>query len=90
MRFFSGVVFAILVLSGLSAGLAAQSPATDNADVAAPPQADVGEPEDSAERPVDSKPQETTPIDDTEQSPYDYEASEEISEDRSVSFPVDI
>lgn len=26
----------------------------------------------------------------TESSPYEYEASEQISEDRSVSFPVDI
>ena len=26
----------------------------------------------------------------TESSPYDYESTEQISEDRSVSFPVDI
>ena len=44
---------------------------------------------DSAEQAEDTPaPDEATTDDDG--SPFDYQASEQISEDRSVSFPVDI
>jgi len=45
----------------------------------------------TAERP-EPTPRTATPVPDPidETSPFDYQASEEISQDRSVSFPVDI
>lgn len=67
----------LLFLSMLAvlAGARAQEPEEPN-QPADPPAADAD---------GDSEPQRTR-----EDSPFDYEASEQISEDLSVSFPVDI
>ena len=41
-------------------------------------------------RPPDGRPTEGRPPPTTDDSPFDYRSSEKISEDLSVSFPVDI
>ena len=51
--------------------------------------------EQPAEQPAKNAPQRpplntSTPPSDNDESPFDYKSSEEISEDLSVSFPVDI
>jgi hypothetical protein len=54
---------------------------------------EVPEPKTStkeSEAPKKAAPENTTPTPDSNDSPFDYEASEEISQDLSVSFPVDI
>jgi len=53
----------------------------------------LAQPASTGEKPEeDSARQDTTPEPEPpeENDPFDYEASEEISEDLSVSFPVDI
>ena len=87
MRFASILVTSIFLLSGFAAELEAQSPTSG--DVA-------GEPAPNSSRDERAEP-EKKPASSAdagskkkEQSPYDYQSSEEISEDRSVSFPVDI
>jgi len=47
-------------------------------------------PPTQASKPEKATPPETPPAGKREQSPFDYSASEEISEDLPVSFPVDI
>ena len=75
----------LLALLLTAAGVAAQPPEKpeqppDSAPTAeARPRADV--PEEPVQAPEAAAPGE---------SPFDYEASEQISEDLSVSFPVDI
>jgi hypothetical protein len=54
---------------------------------------EVPEPETSTnepETPDRAAPENITPTPDSNDSPFDYEASEEISQDLSVSYPVDI
>ena len=43
-----------------------------------------------SEAPKKTAPEKITPAPASNDSPFDYEASEEISQDLSVSFPVDI
>ncbi len=73
----------VVVLGGSSGGAWSQEPLdpdTDSNTEAAATQAPV-----QGDRPDQPG---TDPID--EKSPFDYQASEEISQDLSVSFPVDI
>ena len=56
-------------------------PPEDEVATAPEPQAEPA-PEPAAPKPEPSR--------EGEDSPYDYQASEQISEDKSVSFPVDI
>ena len=54
---------------------------------------EVPEPETStkeSETANKAAPENITPTPDSNDSPFDYEASEEISQDLSVSYPVDI
>jgi hypothetical protein len=60
--------------------------AQDAAGNAAQPKTDTKE----SEAPQKTAPEKTTPTPASNGSPFDYEASEEISQDLSVSFPVDI
>ena len=60
------------------AALLAQPAATE-------PEEDVAA---AADEPADANT--PAPAENSDESPYDYEASEQISEDLSVSFPVDI
>lgn len=76
-----GGLLALLLLTGPITGWAqSEGAATDQ-----PPPADQSEPEKK-------EPPPTTAESDVEKSnsPFDYQSSEEISEDLSVSFPVDI
>ncbi len=66
-----------LALLGTPATIAQEAANEDSGDAAA---AAGAEPAPSAPEPPPER----------EDSPFDYEASEEISEDLSVSFPVDI
>ena len=83
------ITIAVALLATLStAGMAtrAQQPgaSTTTAASSAPT---VEEPND-ATTPATGSPE--NPVSDANGSPYDYQSSEEISEDLSVSFPVDI
>jgi len=71
----------ILPLVVASASLCAQPAPTEATE--APPPAQASQPEKAT-------PPETPPAAKREESPFDYSASEEISEDLPVSFPVDI
>jgi len=69
-------LFAVIVLS-MSVSLFAQEPDTEP------------ESSDSVETPTQPAEAQPTPPP-SRDDPFDYESSEEISEDLSVSFPVDI
>ena len=56
--------------------------AQEDTDDAAPAPEEETAPAEASEQ--------TTPPPRSDESPFDYEASEQISEDLSVSFPVDI
>lgn len=60
--------------------------AQDAAEEAAQPKTNTKE----SEAPQKIAPGKITPAPTNNDSPFDYEASEEISQDLSVSFPVDI
>jgi hypothetical protein len=71
-------MFSLLAGSALSLTASAQSQPEEEVTEDTPPV-------------VQQKPPEPAPTrEPNEDSPYDYRASEEISEDLSVSFPVDI
>jgi hypothetical protein len=72
-----------LLLLLLAGAVSAQSPAGDSKE-AAPSRAEV--PDEQPAEGVNSG----EPVADGSLPPDDYEASEQISEDLSVSFPVDI
>jgi hypothetical protein len=78
MRKWKLYTVACLLLS-MSAGAAAQGQATDPNEPVSPDKASAGE-----KTPV------VNPGDQQDGSPFDYKSSEKISEDLSVSFPVDI
>jgi hypothetical protein len=67
------------LLLATSAGAAAQGQATDPNEPVSPNKASTGEKTPAANS-----------GDRQDSSPFDYKSSEEISEDLSVSFPVDI
>ena len=71
-----------LVLCGTDRVVLAQGTAVE----AAQPKTDTKE----SEAPKKTAPEKITPPPVSNDSPFDYEASEEISQDLSVSFPVDI
>lgn len=71
-----------LVLCGTAQGTWAQDAAVE----AAQPETTTKE----SEAPQKTAPEKNTPAPTKDDSPFDYEASEEISQDLSVSFPVDI
>lgn len=85
MRPFNALLTALLLFAGLglfAAGNSAQqSGASDNTPQTTAPQRDRDEDSDTAEAAAQTAP--TVPLE-------DYEASEQISEDLSVAFPVDI
>ncbi|MEH6569768.1 MAG: hypothetical protein V7709_11860 [Halioglobus sp.] len=75
------------------AGVANGQPDTTQEDSNIPPPGEPSDVERQATPKTEATPvpvpvPETLPVPD--QSPFDYRSSEEISEDRSVSFPVDI
>ena len=70
---------AACLLLSLAAGAVAQSPPND-----------PNEPVSSSNPPAGEQSPDANPGDQRERSPFDYKSSEEISEDLSVSFPVDI
>ena len=73
----------VVVLGGSSAGVWSQEPQDSNTDSSAEVAATQAPAQgDRPEQPG------TDPND--KSSPFDYQASEEISQDLSVSFPVDI
>ena len=78
MRKWKRYTAACLLLS-LAAGAAAQSAPNDPNEPASPRDSSAGE-----------QTPEANPGDQQVGSPFDYKSSEEISEDLSVSFPVDI
>lgn len=71
-----------LLLSGGTMSLWAQQEQKEAIDAAAPEEKET---QDAGETPA-STPEET----DAGPSPFDYQSAEKISEDLSVSFPVDI
>ena len=79
--------------SGAMSGLVAQPAPQGSAESGTSPDAQTTSQEkngaESASTPIAESP-EPTEGSQTNNSPYDYQSSEEISEDRSVSFPVDI
>jgi hypothetical protein len=78
MRLLTAALLATLVLPG--AGALAQDP-------------EAGAPDPQGVEPAAGEPAtetEPAPAERDGDNPFDYEASEEISEDLSVSFPVDI
>jgi hypothetical protein len=80
------LLFALLA-AGATARLAAQGD-IEAGESSPEPTPEAGKASTEIDQPKeDPKPE--TP-DSKDNSPYDYESSEEISEDRSVSFPVDI
>lgn len=76
----------LLTLPAVGTATWAQQPSTPVATAASPAPA-VEEP-NNATTPAPRAAEK--PIADANASPYDYQSSEEISEDLSVSFPVDI
>ena len=76
----------LLVLSAVGTATWAQQPSA--------PAATKGSPVPAVEEPNTATPPapraDERPVADANGSPYDYQSSEEISEDLSVSFPVDI
>jgi hypothetical protein len=76
----------LVTLSVAGAVTWAQQPGAPAAETSAPVKATVEEPNTAT--PAARAPEQ--PIADDNGSPYDYQSSEEISEDLSVSFPVDI
>lgn len=82
-------ILALGCVTGLllgSATLRAQetaSPGAASDTDASPPTTEQAEPTAASERPANSG-------QDSGRDPFDYESSEQISEDLSVSFPVDI
>ena len=77
---------ALLVLSAIGAPAWAQQPNAPAAATDSPAPA-VEEPNTAT---ATTPRAEESPIAEANGSPYDYQSSEEISEDLSVSFPVDI
>ena len=71
-----------LALSALGLKSQAQTDPEATAEPAAPEQPDKTEQNTASEAPEADQP--------SDSSPFDYKSSEEISEDLSVSFPVDI
>ncbi|MHA7817953.1 MAG: hypothetical protein ACX93N_15865 [Pseudohaliea sp.] len=81
----------LLLLLLLGAPLAgAQAPEEADATPAAPPAAEDGASATGGEGDAEGGPRADPPPVADDSSPFDYQASEEISEDLSVSFPVDI
>ena len=80
---------AVLALTLWAASLLAQTEPVETAETAAQPT--TRNPNETAKTPagVSSTPNEA-PAKTNNDSPFDYRSSEEISEDLSVSFPVDI
>ena len=78
----AGALLVLVLGCNLPAAWSQESPEADTPPPAQPKTADNPEPTQSNGAPS------ADPIDET--SPFDYQASEEISQDRSVSFPVDI
>jgi hypothetical protein len=80
-RYKTSIALAITFTLGVTAVPAvAQQASTDEDDAPVKPQSEVV---------AAQKPAKTTPVEPTA-APEDYRASEQISEDLSVSFPVDI
>jgi hypothetical protein len=76
----------LVTLSVSGAAAWAQQPGASAAEKSAPVATTAEEPNTAT--PAARAPEQ--PIADDNGSPYDYQSSEEISEDLSVSFPVDI
>jgi len=76
----------LLALSGFGSAVWAQPATTPTASEQAP--APTAKEPSTAATPAPRA--EERPIAEANGSPYDYQSSEEISEDLSVSFPVDI
>ncbi len=76
----------LILLGGLpgAAALAQQDAEPPPADEAVTSEAGTGQAQPEADEPEDAPPERD------DDSPFDYQASEQISEDLSVSFPVDI
>lgn len=84
----------MLLLTGGTLSLAAQIDGHTDSEEKAPAQQplDTEEKSSTAADSTDAsiEPGTDSPSDDDDNSPFDYESSEQISEDLSVSFPVDI
>ena len=72
------------------AGIANGQPGTAPEDPNTPPQSSEQRDVESQATPEAVPETEPEPVPIPDQSPFDYRSSEKISEDRSVSFPVDI
>jgi len=80
----------VLLLALGTAALSAQPASTEPAAAKAPAApADATAPAPKSQQ-ESAAPPAASPSRGREESPYDYHASEEISEDRPVSFPADI
>jgi hypothetical protein len=78
-----GTILSVVLLASAPAAHA-QATQSDTAETTA------NEQEQEQAQPAAASPEAPAPATRTERSPSDYRSSEEISEDRSVSFPVDI
>ena len=79
-------IITLLLLTLVLCGTVQVIWAQDAAVEAAQPKTDTKE----SEAPQKAAPEKITPAPASNDSPFDYEASEEISQDLSVSYPVDI
>lgn len=94
---------ALAVLATLATGSVAQAPspeatgdAADQQATTSPAEPDIQETNSNSPEPAATEPELAAEADPpaadpgNQDSPFDYQASEQISEDLSVSFPVDI
>lgn len=83
-------LFRTRLLQALAGLLAAGALLALPASAQAPAEPPTTTTEDSASEEAPDAVAETAPPAEANEDPFDYEASEQISEDLSVSFPVDI
>jgi hypothetical protein len=92
----TGATLLLILLAALPA--TAQEPGRDPAEPASSADPDIAAADGAGRATADDGPETESPVDDAPgdsasgpgRSPFDYRPSEQISEDLSVSFPVDI